>query len=115
MLALVLQRFADSDSRTDNIPIAHLQLKFAESIGVIRLGTNSLMEYAYRFQGIQIVKHNAFMTSHEHHFAHFTGVQPTDVDVTDQTVRVAERQKRHVRSIRMKPMGTRRADPPRLH
>jgi hypothetical protein len=91
MPALILQRFADLDPRTQNVAVANLEVVFAiaERLGGHR--PHTLFVDPDLLEAVEVVEDNATIAPDDDNLTRFLGIGPADVNVPNDVVWITER------------------------
>jgi hypothetical protein len=108
---LILQRLAEFNPGTQNIPVADLKLILSEARRLGRHGHDALFKHTYLFHAVEVVEHNPFLTADDHDFSDFVWVGPAYVDVAYHIIFISERNKPYVFAAVSQDLGTHGADP----
>src|SRR5262249_8045147 len=112
--ALVLQRLARFDLRTDDVAVTHEQLELAVRVRNRLADRDAALEHPHPFGVVQIVEDDAPPAADRDDLADLVRIGPADMDVADDAVRVAERREGDVVAIGAEHARADRGRPLRL-
>jgi hypothetical protein len=91
MPALVLQWLDRFNAGTDDVAIPDLESKLAVVQGLLFDGTDTFLKYSHLLNPVQVIEDDPLVTLDDYNFARFVRIGPADVDVSEDVVRITER------------------------
>src|SRR5439155_18590461 len=95
VLALVPEGLGRLDLRAEDVAVAQLELELAEAVHVAT-DRRPLLEDPDLLEVVHVVEHDALPAAHDDDLADLVGIDPADLNVADDAVRIRERDERDV-------------------